>query len=115
MAQELADDRQAKPSACAKTGIGVAEIMKSDAIKPGAFRHPFPWALEIGARPFGIIARHSVGADPIEAGQHGQRWGVQDHRLPAGLRVGQKQQAALQVHLLPLEVQDFPEPAAGEQ
>ena len=93
----------------------MAEIMKSHAVKPSTLRHCLPWTLEISAGPFGIVARHDIRAEPIETGQHCQRRSIQNHGLPAGLGVGEKQQATLQVHLLPLEVQDFPKPAAGEQ
>src|SRR5262245_56411704 len=115
MAKQLADDWQAKATAGTKTGICVPEIMKPDAVKPSAFRDGLPWTLEISAGPFGIIAWDHVGADPIEGSQHGQRWSVQDHGLLAGFGVCQEKQASLQVDLLPLEVKDFPEPAAGEQ
>ena len=35
--------------------------------------------------------------------------------LSPGLGVGEKQQTPFEVYVLPFEVQDFPEPTAGEQ
>src|SRR5262249_46673356 len=69
MPQQLADDRQAKPTTCAKACIGVPEVMKAHAVEPGALRHRLPWTLQIRARLIGIITRHDIGPEPIEAGQ----------------------------------------------
>src|SRR5262249_11133193 len=91
------------------------EVVKADAVESSPPRHCLPWTLQIGARLLGVVARHDIGAEPIEAGQHCKRWSVQDHGFPAGLGVGEKQQAALQVDLLAFEMQDFPESTAGEK
>jgi hypothetical protein len=90
MPQQLADDRQAKPTTCAKACIGVAEVMKAHAVEPGALRHRLPWTLQIRARLIGIITRHDIGAEPIEAGQDRKGRRVQNHRLSPRLGVGEK-------------------------
>jgi hypothetical protein len=87
MPQQLADDRQAKPTTCAKACIGVAEVMKAHAVEPGALRHRLPWTLQIRARLIGIITRHDIGAEPIEAGQDRKGRRVQNHRLSPRLGV----------------------------
>jgi|SRR6516225_9399880 len=88
--QQLADDRQAEPTTGTKARIGVPKIMKADAFEPGTPCYRLPWTLEIRARLFGIIARHDVGAEPIEAGQDRKCRSVKDYGLPAGLGVGEK-------------------------
>src|SRR5262249_22852754 len=93
----------------------MTEIMKPHAVKSSTLRHCLPWTLEISAGPFGIVPRHDIRTEPIETGHHCQRRSVKNRGLPAGLGVGEKQQATLKAPLPPLEVQVFPKPAAGEQ
>jgi hypothetical protein len=38
-----------------------------------------------------------------------------DHGLSPAFTVGQENQPAFKVHVLPLQIQDFAQPAAGEQ
>src|SRR5437870_679732 len=85
--------------------------MKPHRVEPGTSCHRLPWPLQISTRLLGIVARHDIRAKPTEASQDCKRWSVQDHGLPAGLRVGQKQQPAFQ-STFPFEVQDFTEPTA---
>jgi hypothetical protein len=88
----------------------VAQIMKADAGQPSTSRHRLPRTFQISARLLGIVALHDIRAEPIEAAQDRKRRSC----LPAGFGVSEKQQPAFQVHLFPFEMQDFPEPTAGE-
>src|SRR5262245_54877185 len=115
MAQQLADNWQAKSTTSAEACIGVAKIMKADAVEPGTPRYSLPRTFQIGARLLGVVARHDVRAEPIEPGEDRKGRSIKDHGLSTGLGVGEKQQPAFQVHLFPFEVQDFPEPTAGEE
>src|SRR5215831_3500951 len=114
MAQQLADDWQTKPTARTEAGIGVPEIVKANAFKSCTPSHRPPRTFEISAWLLGIIPRHDIRAESIEAGQDRKRRSIENHCLPAGLGVGEKQQPAFEVHLFPFEVQDFAEPTAGE-
>ena len=49
---------------------------------------------------------------PVE---HGEGRGIEHHGFLARLAFRQEQQAALEVDMLPFQVQDFAQPAAGEQ
>ena len=69
MAQQLADNWQAKSTTCAEACIGVAKIMKADAVEPGTPRYSLPRTFQIGARLLGVVARHDVRAEPIEPGE----------------------------------------------
>src|SRR5262249_9377758 len=115
MAQQLADNWQAKSTTSAEACIGVAKIMKAAAVEPGTPRYSLPRTFQIGARLLGVVARHDVRAEPIEPGEDRKGRSIKDHGLLASLGVGEEQQPAFQVHLFPFEVQDFPEPTAGEQ
>ena len=43
--EQLADDRQAEPTAGPEARIGVAKIVQANAFKPGLSRHRPPWPL----------------------------------------------------------------------
>src|SRR5262245_43955817 len=102
MTQQLADDWQAKTTAGPEAGISMAEIVKADSFKPCTPCNRLPWTFQISARLLGIVARHYIRAELIDAGEHCHCRSVQDHGLPAGLGVGEEKQAPFQVHVLPL-------------
>lgn len=74
-----------------------------------------PWALQIVARLRRIITRHHVGAQSLQYVEHRKGRGIQDDRLPAALAVREEEAAALEIDMLPAQVQDFPQAAAGEE
>ena len=47
VAEQLADNRQAKPGAGADRRVWVAQIVDSDARQAGARRNGLPWLLEV--------------------------------------------------------------------
>ena len=80
MAQQLADDWQAKPTARTEAGIGVTKIVKADAFKSCTPSHRPPRTFEISAWLLGIVPRHDIRAEPIEAGQNRKCRGVAPER-----------------------------------
>jgi hypothetical protein len=67
------------------------------------------------ARLFRIVAGHHVWSDALKCIEHRERRGVEDDGLPAALAVRQEQTAALNIYVLPPQVQDFPQAAASEE
>src|SRR5262245_54321910 len=114
MPEQLTDNRKPKPTARTEAGIGVTEIVKADTFEPRTPSHRLPRTFQIGARLLGIVAWYDIRAEPIEAGQNSKGRSIEDHRLPARLGVSDKKHPAFQIHLFPFEMQDFPEPTAGE-
>jgi hypothetical protein len=113
--KQLANYRQAKAAARTEGRIRVAQIVQANALQASTSGDSFPWTFQIGARFLGTIAWHDVGADTFQAGQHRHRWSVQDHRLSTALAVGEEQQPALKIDVLPPQMQDFPQAAAREE
>ena len=104
-----------KPATGTEARIGVPQIVQANADQTGPLGDGIPRALQIVARLFRIVAGHHVRADPLQRVQHREGRGIEDDGLSAALAVGQEQTAALQIDMLPPQVQDFPQAAAGEQ
>ena len=113
--QQPADDRQPHATAGTEARVGVPQIVQANAGQTGALGDGIPRALQIVARLLRIVAGHHVRADPLQLVQHRKGRGVEDDGLPAALAVGQEQTAALKIDVLPPQVQDFPQAAAGEE
>jgi hypothetical protein len=116
MAQQPADDWQAQPTTGTEARIGVPQIVQPNAGKSGALSDSIPWALQIMARLFRMVAGNYERTDStIQAIQHRKGRGIEDDRLPAALAIRQKQTAALDIDVLPSQVQNLPQAAAGEE
>jgi len=95
------------------TWIGVPKIVQAHAGQTGSRLHlplageGIPRALQIVARLLRIIAGHHVGAKPFKPVQYCKGRGVNDDRLSAALAVRQEQTAALDINVLPSQVQDL--------
>ena len=65
----------------------------------------------------GAVAPADIGiaVAAVEAGEQRRGGRAEGDRLGAGLRVGEPQSAALEVHVLPLEGQDLGLAGAGEE
>ena len=108
MSQQLADYRQPKAAARTEGRIGVAKIVKANAVEASTTRDSFPRTFQIGTRLLGVISRHDVRAEPIKASQHGKCRRVQNHSLSAALAVREEKQPALKIDVFPPQMQDFP-------
>jgi hypothetical protein len=58
---------------------------------------------------------HDVSPDPFQRIENRETGGVEGHSLPATFAIRQKQAAALEVHVLPAQMEDFPQAAAGKE
>src|SRR5262245_26338140 len=115
MPQQFPDDRQPKTAASTKAGEGVPQIVQADADQSCTLGHGVPWPLKVSARQFRIIARDHERPNLLESSYHREGRSVEDDSLATALAVGQEQQASFQIDVLPAQVQDFPQTAAGEE
>ena len=101
---QLTYDWQPEAAACTETRICMPKVVKPDASKSSAFPDRLPWALyqRVAFRDR-HLARHRGRA--IEAGQYRESRSIQDNGFFARLGVGEKQEPAFQVHLIPSEAQ----------
>jgi hypothetical protein len=108
VSKQLANYRQPKAAARTEGRIGVAQVMKANAVEAGTTRDGFPRTFQIGARLLEIISRHDVRAEPIKASQHGKCGSVQNHSLSTALAVREEKQPTLKIDVFPPEMEDFP-------
>ena len=65
VSQQFANYRQPKAAARTEGRIGVAEVVKANALQACASGDSFPRTFEISARFLGVVTRHDVRADPF--------------------------------------------------
>ena len=98
-----------------KACIGVPQIVQANAVKTGALGDGIPRTLKIVTRFFRIVAGHHIRSDPLQPVQNRQGRGIENHGFPAALAIGQEQTSPLEIDILPTQVENFPQPATGEQ
>jgi hypothetical protein len=67
------------------------------------------------ARLLRVIAGHHIGAESLQRVQHREGRRIEYDCFPAALAVRQEQTAALNIDMLPTQMQDFAQAAAGKQ
>jgi len=111
--EQLANYRQAQPYAGADRGMGVAEIVNPDVLKPGALGDGLPWFFEVGSGLFVVGASRragdDIGTNLRQSGQDRQGRRVQHDGLFAGLTRRQKKKPAFEIDVLPPQMQDLSE------
>ena len=115
MAQQATNDRKTKPATGTKARISVPQIVEAYAGQTGPLCDGIPRTFQIVARLFRIIAGHRVWTQPLQPVQYRKPRSIQDNGLSAALAVGQEKAAAFKIDVLPPQVQDFPQAAAGEE
>ena len=114
--EQLPDHREALAQGQRPRSITVAKVMNSHVFEPGTRADAAPGALEISE----MGARHLAADDPGivllagQVGQHGTGLGPERHDPPPGLGVRQLELAGLKLDMLPTQLLDFRESAAGE-
>ena len=89
--------------------------MNAEAFKASRTANQIPRPLEIGARLVQLLAGNDVLANAIETVQHRQRRRIEYDRFLSSFAVGQAQEPAIKIDMVPLQVQNLPEPRASEQ
>src|SRR5262249_8198415 len=111
--EQLADDRQAEAQPRAHAGVGMAKVMNAEPAEASPLYDRAPWPIKVRPWLFVIgacgLAGDHVGADARQVRENVEGWGVQHDRFLAGFAIGQEQQPALEVYVLP-----FPEAGASE-
>ena len=115
MPEQFADDRKPYAAASPEARIGVTQIVETDTRKPSAPRYRIPGPFEVSTGALGIISRHDVRADLVKADEQREGGRIQHHCLAPGLAVRKKQQSTLNIHVLPLEVENFAKAAPREK
>jgi len=105
VAQQAADDRQAQPTTGTEARIGVPQIVQANADQTCPLGDGTPRTFQIMARLFRIVAGHHVGTDPLQRIQNRKGRSIEDDGLPAALAVRQEQTAALEIDVLPPQVE----------
>src|SRR5689334_14149345 len=118
MTQELANNWQAESRTRAEARMGMPQIVNSKTDKARPLSDRAPRLIEIGAWFFlfgsSVLSGDHIGADVGQAREHGHGRGVEHNRLFSGFAIGQRQQPAFQIHVLPSQVEDLAKPGAGE-
>ena len=100
--EQTADNGQSKPATGAEARVGVPQIMKPNSFETSPPRDRTPRAMEVRSRLSWVIPGHDVGADFFQLIQNCDgRW-IQNYDFSAAFTVGQKQQPALEINVLPL-------------
>ncbi len=99
--EQAPNDRQSQSPTGTKARVGVPQIMKATADQIRVFGDGSPRTLQIVARPLQVVARHYVRAHSLERIEDRESRRVEDDSFPASLAVGQKQAAAIKIHVLP--------------
>ena len=94
------------------------EIVNAQARKACPLRDRAPWPVEVGTRFFalspGTLTSDDMHPGVFEAGEHRKRRCIQYDRFRARLAVGEQEQPALKVNMLPFEFQNFAQPSASQ-
>ncbi len=112
--QQLTNNRKPEPATSANAGVGMPQIMKPDADEAAMARHHLPRPFEVRPWRIGVFASDDEGADAGELGEAGQRRRVQDDGLAACLAVREQQQSALEIDMLPSQMQNFAQPCTSK-
>src|SRR5262249_47786829 len=109
---------QAEAQPRAHAGVGMAKVMDAEPAEAGPLydRAPRPvkvrpWLVVIDA--CGLAGDH-VSADARQVRENVEGRGVQHDRFLARFAVGQEQEPAFEVYVLPFQMRDFPEAGASE-
>jgi hypothetical protein len=74
-----------------------------------------PRPLKVSPPPIWVCARNHIAPDSGCIPQEFQGWSIQYNRFPPRFAVGQKQQPATKVDVLPLQAKNFSHPRARKQ
>jgi len=115
MSKQLSNYWKSQSATCTDARKRMPQVVNSNTFQTRSLTDQFPWPLEIRSRFFRIVARNDESADAGNCRQNVDSWTTQYDRLFARLGIRKKQQAALQIDVLPLQVQDFTQSCSSEQ
>jgi hypothetical protein len=126
MPEHFSDYWQAHAGAHRDRRERVAQVVDADSLKPCMGGNSRPWPMKVGPwsllppfhsalRAAARMSRKAVITNAGDGSQDHPRGFPHDDRFLTRLRVGQPQQPALEIHVLPFQVQDFTESRTSEQ
>src|ERR1700716_2135567 len=107
MPEQLANDGQAETGACTDTCEGVPQIMKSETRQIGPFGNQRPRSLEVSTGFIVVGTRDDKFPDARQVFQHGNGSHSEYDGFLSCLRIRQEQKPALQIDMIPLQIEDL--------
>ena len=116
VAEQLADDGKPERGTGSEAGERMPEVVNAKAVEIGDPDHRAPRLVEVGAGSARKRAGDDVRivGDASDRGQNRLGGGAQMERLPSRLGIRKKQNAALEVDLIPSRVENLAKPRAGQ-
>jgi len=116
VAEQLSDDRQPQGGACADAREGMAQIIKAHAFELCESANRPPGTIQIRARLVRTTTRDHkrTTLDARKLAQQTQGWPAEDDGLASRLAVREKEGAAFEIDMPPLEIENLARTHAGQ-